>query len=324
MGRFCLTVKGHPTPMASAAQWISGARLRTLPLAFAPVLIGTGAAIGAVGGFTTFIIRDLTANEQPYSLVQILLHGLLALVVSLSLQIGSNFANDYSDGIRGTDDERVGPLRLTASGLAKPQSVKRAAFMFFGLAAVAGLALVVVSQAWWFLAVGAAAVAAAWYYTGGKKPYGYLGLGEVFVFVFFGLVATLGTMWMQVGQLSLSAWAGAIAIGLLASAVLMVNNLRDIPTDRESGKITLAVRLGEEKSRVVYAVFVLLPFALLGFAIVDGHPAAALAILALVPALSPLKTVLSEATGPELIPPIKSTGLTALSYAALLGIGLTL
>lgn len=310
--------------MATAAQWLSGARLRTLPLAVAPVLIGTGAAIGSVGGLSAFIIGDFTKNGHEHSLRLILLKALLALLVSLSLQIGSNFANDYSDGIRGTDDERVGPLRLTASGLAAPAQVKRAAFIFFGIAAVAGLALVIASQAWWFLAVGAAAVAAAWFYTGGKRPYGYMGLGEVFVFVFFGLVATLGTMWMQVGNLSLSGWAGAVAIGSLASAVLMVNNLRDIPTDVEAGKITLAVRLGDDAARTAYASLVLAPFALLALAIIDGHPAAALAILALVLALGPLGTVLRGTTGPGLIPPIKSTGLTALCFSALLGLGLAL
>ncbi|UVI37133.1 1,4-dihydroxy-2-naphthoate polyprenyltransferase [Brevibacterium spongiae] len=310
--------------MADAAQWISGARLRTLPLALSPVLIGTGAAIGSLGGFTAFILDDLTGKDDHVSMTQILLRGLLALIVSLCLQIGSNFANDYSDGIRGTDDERVGPVRLTATGLAQPHAVKRAAFLFFGIAGIAGIVLILVSQAWWFFFVGAAAVAAAWYYTGGKKPYGYMGLGEVFVFVFFGLVATLGTMWMQVGHLSLSGWAGAVAIGSLASAVLMVNNLRDIPTDIESGKITLAVRLGDNAARIAYAVLVLLPFALLALAILDGHPAVALAILALVPALNPLKTVLGGTTGPGLIPPIKSTGLTALAFSALMGLGMAL
>ena len=310
--------------MATAAQWISGARLRTLPLAVAPVLIGTGAAIGSVGGFTSFIIGDYSTSGPDVSLSSILFKGLLALIVSLCLQIGSNFANDYSDGIRGTDDVRVGPVRLTATGLAEPATVKRAAFLCFGIAGLVGIALVLISQAWWFLVVGAAAVAAAWFYTGGKRPYGYMGLGEVFVFIFFGLVATLGTMWMQVGTLSLSGWAGAVSMGLLASAVLMVNNLRDIPTDTEAGKITLAVRLGDQRARVAYAVLVLAPFALLALAILDGHPAAALAILALVPALSPLKTVLGGTTGAGLIPTIKSTGLTALCFAALMALGLAL
>ena len=310
--------------MATAAQWISGARLRTLPLAVAPVLIGTGAAIGSLGGFTAFIIDDFSDNASHLSLPQILFRAVLALIVSLCLQIGSNFANDYSDGVRGTDDVRVGPVRLTATGLAEPAAVKRAAFGFFGLAGVVGVALVLIAQAWWFLFVGAAAVAAAWFYTGGKRPYGYMGLGEVFVFTFFGLVATLGTMWMQVGELTLSGWAGAVAIGSLASAVLMVNNLRDIPTDLDAGKITMAVRLGDNRARIAYAVLVLLPFALLALAILDGHPAVALAILALVLALNPLKTVLRGTTGPGLIPPIKSTGLTALCFAGLMGLGLAL
>ncbi|WP_209372286.1 1,4-dihydroxy-2-naphthoate polyprenyltransferase [Brevibacterium renqingii] len=310
--------------MADAAQWISGARLRTLPLALAPVLIGTGAAIGSLGGFTAFILDDISGGSDHVGLPQILLRGFLALLVALCLQIGSNYANDYSDGIRGTDDDRVGPVRLTATGLAEAHEVKRAAFLFFGIAGVAGLVLILISQAWWFLVVGAAAVAAAWFYTGGKRPYGYMGLGELFVFVFFGLVATLGTMWMQVGHLSLSGWAGAVSIGSLASAVLMVNNLRDIPTDTEAGKITLAVRLGDNAARIAYAVLVLLPFALLALAILDGHPAVALAILALVPALSPLKTVLSGTAGHGLIPPIKTTGLTGLAFSALMGLGLAL
>ncbi|NNV08215.1 1,4-dihydroxy-2-naphthoate octaprenyltransferase [Geobacillus sp. MMMUD3] len=215
-------------------------------------------------------------------------------------------------------------LRLTATGLAEPSAVKRAAFICFGIAGLVGIALVLISQAWWFLLVGAAAVAAAWFYIGGARPYGYLGLGEVFVFIFFGLVATLGTMWMQVGALTLSGWTGAVSIGLLASAVLMVNNLRDIPTDTEAGKITLAVRLGDHRARIAYAMLVLTPFALLALAILDGHPAVALAVLALVPALSTLKTVLSGTTGEGLIPTIKSTGLTALCFAALMALGLAL
>ncbi|MGV2821940.1 1,4-dihydroxy-2-naphthoate polyprenyltransferase [Brevibacterium casei] len=310
--------------MATAAQWFSGARLRTLPLALAPVLIGTGAAIGAVGGFTSFIIGDYTNDGHEHSFSGIVFKGFLALLVSLFLQIGSNYANDYSDGVRGTDDVRVGPVRLTATGLAEPSAVKRAAFICFGIAGLVGIALVLISQAWWFLLVGAAAVAAAWFYTGGTRPYGYLGLGEVFVFIFFGLVATLGTMWMQVGALTLSGWTGAVSIGLLASAVLMVNNLRDIPTDTEAGKITLAVRLGDHRARIAYAMLVLTPFALLALAILDGHPAVPLAVLALVPALSPLKTVLSGTTGEGLIPTIKSTGLTALCFAALMALGLAL
>ncbi|WP_218222102.1 1,4-dihydroxy-2-naphthoate polyprenyltransferase [Nesterenkonia sp. Act20] len=222
--------------MATVKEWIAGSRPRTLPLAVAPVIIGAAAA-HALGHFDVLI-------------------GALALVVALALQIGVNYANDYSDGIRGTDDVRVGPMRLTGSGAAKPQQVKDAAFLNFGLASLAGLIIVILTGMWWMLAVGAACVLAAWWYTGGSRPYGYRGLGEIMVFVFFGLVATLGTTWAMAAQLSLAAVLGAVGSGLIASALLMANNVRDIPTDAEVGKRTLAVRLGESRARMSYILMI--------------------------------------------------------------------
>src|SRR6187549_2590851 len=219
-------------PKPSLGDWIAGARPRTLPAALVPVAVGTGAAIGTDGA-------DL-----------VWWRAVVALVVSLLLQIGVNYANDYSDGVRGTDDVRVGPMRLVASGTASPSAVKRAALACLGLAAVAGLALAATTS-WWLLVVGLAAILAAWGYTGGPKPYGYLGLGEVFVFVFFGLVATVGTTFVITEQLPSLAWiAGSIA-GCLSCALLVINNLRDIPTDAVAGKRTLAVRLGDRRTRLL-------------------------------------------------------------------------
>ena len=215
--------------MATLQQWVAGARPRTLFAAVAPVVIGTAAAA--------------QHSEPGYAI------AILAAVVSLSLQIGVNYANDYSDGIRGTDDARVGPVRLVGQKLARAESVKAAAFLTFGFAAITGLALVAIAEAWWLLPLGAASIVAAWKYTGGDKPYGYRGLGEVFVFVFFGLVATLGTMYAEVGTLSWFGLAAAVGVGAIASAILVVNNLRDIPSDTESGKNTLAVRLGDAGTR---------------------------------------------------------------------------
>ncbi|MCK1803105.1 1,4-dihydroxy-2-naphthoate polyprenyltransferase [Nocardia zapadnayensis] len=311
--------------MATIAQWAEGARLRTLPLAIAPVLIGTGAAFGAIGGFSSLIIGSVDPADRPeLGIGTLLFRALLAVIVSLGLQIGSNFANDYSDGIRGTDDVRVGPQRLTASGAVPPGAVKRAAFISFGVAALAGIVLVLVSQSWWFVPVGILAVLAAWFYTGGGHPYGYYALGEVFVFIFFGLVATLGTTYVMIQQLPPAAWAGAVAIGLFSCAVLMVNNLRDIPTDSEAGKTTLAVLLGDQRARAAYTLLVAVPYLLLLVPILSGHPAAVLAALSLVLAIGPLQTVLSGSQGTALIPPIKNTGLTALTYSALLALGLAL
>ncbi|TKV58581.1 1,4-dihydroxy-2-naphthoate polyprenyltransferase [Nakamurella flava] len=286
--------------MASTRQWISAARPRTLPAAVAPVLVGCGAGY-ALGGFFWW-------------------RALLALIVALALQVGVNYANDYSDGIRGTDDARVGPFRLVGSRAAQPRVVKLAAFGCFGLAAVAGLVLAAVSS-WWLVPIGAASVAAAWFYTGGPRPYGYTGLGEVFVFTFFGLVAVLGTTFVQAGTLSVSAWAGAIGIGLLACALLMANNLRDVHTDADVGKRTLAVLLGEPLSRKVFAL--LIAGAYLAVLVVGiGHPWCLLALLSLPLAVPPVRAVLGGAKGRDLIAVLGATGRLEFVYAVLLTIGL--
>ena len=289
--------------MTTAGQWVQGARPRTLPAAIAPVLVGTGAAIGA-GAF------------RPG-------RALLALLVALALQVGVNYANDYSDGVRGTDDDRVGPFRLTGSKAAAPGTVRAAAFAAFGVAGVAGLALVAFSGAWWLLAVGAAAVAAAWYYTGGPRPYGYAGLGEVFVFVFFGLVAVLGTTYTQAGRVTGDAVAGAVGVGVVACALLVVNNLRDVATDAVAGKRTLAVRIGETATRRLYAGLVAVAGLAVAVAAVT-RPAALLALLAVPFAVPPLRAVLGGATGRALLPVLRDTGRLELAYGVLLGLGLAL
>ena len=289
--------------MATAAEWVEGARLRTLPAAVAPVLVGTGAA------------AQLDRADVP--------RALLAAGVALALQVGVNYANDYSDGIRGTDLDRVGPLRLTGSGAARPAQVRGAAFASFGVGALLGLALVALSGHWWLLAVGVLAIAAAWGYTGGRKPYGYRGLGEVGVFVFFGLVAVLGTTYTQADRISWPAVAGAVGVGSLACALLMVNNIRDIPTDVVSGKITLAVRLGDHRARRVYAGMLVLAV-LLGLACALAAPWSVLVLLLAVPAGILAGTVLLGARGVLLRPVLAGTGMLELGYGVLLGLGLSL
>ena len=288
--------------MATTTQWIAGARPRTLSAASVPVVIGTGVAV---------------AEGHP-----VWWRAVLALVVSLLLQIGCNFANDYSDGIRGTDDGRVGPMRLVGSGAAAPRTVKLAAFGSFGVAAVAGLVLVVVSS-WWLLLVGAAAIAAAWFYTGGGKPYGYRALGEVSVFVFFGLVAVVGTAYVQTEHLTWLSVASCVPIGLLIVALLVVNNLRDIPTDAESGKRTLGVVLGEPRTRVLYILCLLVPF-FITIAMAAARPWLLVALAALPLALPPVRTVLRGATGPELIPALGATGKIQIAFGLLFTAGLVL
>lgn len=237
---------GHRHKSALTWQdWVGAARVRTLPLAIAPIAAAAGVA-NLVESFS------LTLT-------------LLALAVAVLLQIGVNFANDYSDGIRGTDEHRVGPARITASGLVNPKRVLAVALSFFALAAVSGIVAVVLSQRWWFLAIGAAAIAAAWFYTGGKRPYGYMALGEVFVFLFFGPIATVGTVWLQSDIIPHEAWFAGAGVGCFATAVLVANNLRDIETDRAAGKRTLSVRIGERLSRVLFSLLVLLPFGVVGF-----------------------------------------------------------
>lgn len=281
--------------------WIEGARLRTLPLAIAPVAIGAGAA-DAMQSF------DATLSA-------------LALAVALFLQIGVNFANDYSDGIRGTDDNRVGPLRLTGSKSVKPDSVKAAAFLFFALAAASGLAIIVITGLWWLVALGLASIIAAWFYTGGKSPYGYAGLGEIAVFVFFGLVATIGTAFIQIGFVDINSVLGGIAAGSFASAVLMVNNIRDIETDRKASKKTLAVRMGVKWANRLFLVMIWLPFViLLYFTLL--YPASFLAYGALFLVLPATLIVLTAKTAKELILVLKLTSFASLAYALLLTLGL--
>ncbi|MHA7261791.1 1,4-dihydroxy-2-naphthoate polyprenyltransferase [Arthrobacter sp. TMN-37] len=289
--------------MATAAQWLEGARPRTLPMALAPVIAGSAAAFG-LGSF-----RPVNAA--------------LAAAVAVLLQVGVNYANDYSDGIRGTDDARVGPLRLTGSGAARARDVKYAAFACFALAMVAGAALIILSQAWFLLLVGLGCVAAAWGYTGGKNPYGYLGLGDVFVFVFFGLVATLGTTYTQAGQLSGPAWVGAISTGLIAMALLMANNVRDIPTDREAGKLTLAVRLGDTPARISY-VMMLAAAVLLPLFLIDNHPWVLLVLLLVPAGLMPSWLMLKGKKRRSLIPVLKQTSLINLGFSLLFGLGIVL
>ena len=250
--------------------------------------------------------------------------ALLALVVAVALQVGVNYANDYSDGVRGTDDARVGPVRLVGSALAAPERVRTAAFVSFAVAAVAGLVLVVLAESWVLLGVGALAIAAAWFYTGGRHPYGYRALGEVSVFVFFGLVAVIGTTYVQVGRVTPGSVIAGVAIGSLACAILVANNLRDIPTDTAGGKRTLAVTLGQRRTRLLYGVLMILPYALALVLSVAGRPWSALAVLSAPVAVRAARPVVGGATGPDLVPVLRDTGLTELCYAALLALGLAL
>ncbi|MEW2352696.1 1,4-dihydroxy-2-naphthoate polyprenyltransferase [Spirillospora sp. NPDC029432] len=288
--------------MATLSQWVAGSRPRTLPASLVPVAVGTGVAIG----------------EGQAVWWRAVLAGFVALV----LQIGVNYSNDYSDGIRGTDEDRVGPLRLVGSGVAKPKQVLAAALGCFLAAAVAGLVLAAVTT-WWLILVGAVAILAAWFYTGGKTPYGYRALGEVSVFVFFGLVAVVGTVYVQVEGLPWEAWAAAVPVGLLACGMLVANNLRDIPTDEVSGKRTLAVVLGDRNTRVLYAACTALPYTIV-LAMAAPHPWVLLALLSAPLSVPPTQTVLRGATGPALIPVLGGTGRLQLAYGALLTLGLAL
>ncbi len=242
------------------------------------------------------------------------------MVVALALQIATNYANDYSDGIRGTDDDRAGPLRLVGSGLVEAKKVKLAAFASFGAAAVAGLALTMAVGPE-LIAVGLASILAGWFYTGGKNPYGYMGLGEVFVFVFFGLVATIGSAYVQPGGWSGLAWLVAVAVGCLSTALLVTNNLRDIPTDSATGKITLAVRLGDSRTRWLFVVLLMLPFVVAAIVAID-RPWALLAVAALPLAVRAIQPVRAGALGRDLIPVLEATGKTQLVYGLLLTVGL--
>jgi 1,4-dihydroxy-2-naphthoate octaprenyltransferase len=282
--------------VASPSDWLAGARPRTLPAAVAPVLAGTGVA--------------------SYVDSAVWWKALLALVVSLALQVGVNYANDYSDGIRGTDADRVGPMRLVGSGAASPGAVKGAAFAAFGVAAVAGLVLAA-TTAWWLVAVGLVCVIAAWFYTGGSRPYGYLGLGEVMVFVFFGLVAVVGTTYVQTETFEWAALYAAVGVGSLACAILVANNLRDIPTDVEAGKRTLAVKLGPERTRGLYAILVLAAAAAVVAVAAATTWWALVGLGFLVRMVPPVRTVLGGAVGPALVPVLQQTGVGQLIWSVL-------
>ena len=288
--------------MTSAAQWLEGARPRTLPAALAPVLVGTGAAA-------------LIDRFRP-------LHALLALVVALALQVAVNYANDYSDGVRGTDADRVGPLRLVGSGVASPRSVKAAAFLCFGVAMVAGLVLALRTTPY-LIPLGGVMILAAWGYTGGASPYGYRGFGEVSVFVFFGLVAVCGTTYVQAERVTWTSVLGGVACGALACAILVTNNLRDIPTDVVAGKRTLAVLLGDSRTRLLYVGLVAVAF-LVAVGLAAVTPLALLALLAVPLARGPLQRVRRGVTGLELVPVLAGTGKLQLAYAVLLTAGLSL
>jgi 1,4-dihydroxy-2-naphthoate octaprenyltransferase len=289
---------------AGPAEWIGGARLRTLPLAVAPVLLGTATAYQF-------------DNDEGWHWVR----ALLCLAVALALQIAVNYANDYSDGIRGTDKNRVGPSRLTGSGAASPRAVLGVALAFFAIAAIAGVTLVVLTQFWWLLAVGAVCIVAAWFYTGGKRPYGYMALGEVFVFVFFGLVATAGTMFVQVGTVSYENWLAAVAIGLISVAVLVVNNTRDIEQDRLAGKKTLSSLIGDRASRILFSVLILAPYAILAVFVLE-FANAVYTYATLLIAIPAVIIALTAKTARELILVLQLTSFTGLLYALLLSLAI--
>jgi len=284
------------TAGATFADWLEGARPRTWPAALSPVLAGSGVA-WFYAGFNLGM-------------------ALLCLVVAFALQVGVNYANDYSDGIRGTDAERIGPMRLVGSGAAAPRTVKAAAFACFGVAGLAGLALTIWSGHWWFLAVGAACIVAAWFYTGGRRPYGYLGLGEVFVFVFFGLVAVGGTTFVQLGEWTVASLWVACAIGFLACAILVANNLRDLAGDAESGKRTLATRLGDSGTRAFYAGLLIATAVAVVGAAMTTSVWALLGLLFVPPLVPALLRVMRGATGRSLIAVLKATGIAELICAA--------
>ncbi|HEU5307784.1 MAG TPA: 1,4-dihydroxy-2-naphthoate polyprenyltransferase [Acidimicrobiia bacterium] len=289
--------------MTAASLWVQGARPRTLGAAVAPVLVGTSAAVAEADGVIWWRFG-------------------CALLVALALQVGVNYANDYSDGVRGTDEERKGPVRLTATGLAAASAVKRAAFLSFGVAAVAGLVLSLVVNPW-LLLVGVAAIAAAWLYTGGPKPYGYLGLGEVMVLVFFGFVATVGSAYVQVKDVPSAAWWGSLVVGLFACAILLANNVRDVPTDAVTGKRTLAVRLGATTARRMFVACYVGSFAsvvIIGI----SQPWALLGLLALPLAVTPVRTILTRHDPPSLVQVLVATSKLEVVVAVLVSVGLCL
>lgn len=290
--------------MTSLNDWLEGARIRTLPAAISPVIAGAGIAF-AEGAFS-------------------FLRTLLAALVALLLQIGVNFANDYSDGVRGTDEYRSGPPRLTGGGKANPKTVLIAALIAFALACIFGLILIAIAGTWWLLFIGLAAVIAAWFYTGGKHPYGYAGFGELFVLIFFGYVATVGTVYTQSLTAPAISWIAGTGIGMIACALLMVNNIRDIPTDRLAGKHTLAVRLGSKNARISYLLLLLFPCLLLIIGFYPQYPIMLSAII-LLPWISIIsRPVMQGAIGKKLIVTLKQTGFYEISYALLITLGIVI
>lgn len=277
--------------MTSREEWIAGARPKTLPAAIAPVFVGT-----AFAGYN--------ANA---------LNFLLALIVGLGLQIGVNYANDYSDGIKGTDKDRIGPMRLVGSGAATPEAVKRAALIAIGIASLAGVLLAARSN-WILLALGALSIIAAWTYTGGPKPYGYFALGEVSVFIFFGLVATLGTYFAHVGSISFEVLLASFAMGSLACAILVLNNLRDLERDKSAGKITLAVKIGDSQSRKFFIGLLFTPL-LIALALVPTSFYFLLAFLALPQVLKVASSIRSGVSGSALIELLERTGKIQIIYS---------
>lgn len=290
--------------MATASEWVAGTRPRTLPAAIVPVLIGSGVAAG-YGQFVWW-------------------RALLALIVALALQVAVNFANDYSDGIRGSDEagKRVGPMRLVGFGVASPRSVLTAAIISCAVAGVAGLVLAAVTS-WWLVALGVVCILGAWFYTGGSKPYGYMGLGEVAVFVFFGVAAVAGTALVQMQSLSWLGLAASVPAGLLSCALLMINNLRDIPSDTVSGKKTLAVRLGDSRARAAYTGLLVVPF-ILAAALAVYRPFTLLVLLAVPLVIAPVRLVRNGATGPALITALGQTGRIQMAFGVAFTIGLAL
>jgi len=298
--------------MTSLNIWFQGARPKTLGAAIAPVLVGSSIAY----------------YEKSFSLTI----SLLALLVSISIQVAVNYANDYSDGIKGTDDQRVGPVRLVGQKLASPRSVKTAAILFFSVAALSGLFITILSQQWWFLLLGFSAIVAAWTYTGGLKPYGYAGLGELFVFIYFGLVAVIGTTYAQTLFFKLYFLLYAISIGLFASAILVANNLRDREKDKQNNKNTLAVKLGDKKTRNLYVLLMILPFILIVSLFIYNifNPGTRIGatiqiqLLAFVLAWRSIKPVINKVTGRDLIPVLVNTGKTEILWALLVSVALVL
>jgi len=290
--------------MATPAEWFAGGRPRTLTAAIAPVTVGSGVA----AYYDSF--RALMA--------------LGALALAAALQVGVNYANDYSDGVKGTDNARVGPVRLVGQNLASAAGVRNAAIAAFAIAAAIGALLVAASGIWWLLIVGAASIAAGWLYTGGPRPYGYAGLGELFVFIFFGLIATAGTALLQTGQLTSLSLAAAVPVGLWSCTILMMNNLRDIGGDADVGKVTLAVRLGDAKSRTLYVATLGLGFVVVAAIAATWTWWALLALAACLVAVRPIQSVLDDAQGPALIPVLVRTSLVLLCGGVLLGVGIAM